>query len=195
MKRLAKSPFILLIIGAIVSSCAAPVTVVQRAMEERSAADITKDNEIVIDVNQLMAKYETISVSTEIYEQRLVVYGLLDDKATNDGFRKDTEAVEGIKQLHWHVLLMTEEEQKAKEDEMLGFSGGLKVKALIEKDWLDTEGINSLNYRVAVGALGEAYVLGRAFTAAERDKALAVVRNTSGVTNVVDYVEVRPKEG
>ncbi len=51
-------------------------------MEERSAADITKDNEIVIDVNQLMAKYETISVSTEIYEQRLVVYGLLDDKAT-----------------------------------------------------------------------------------------------------------------
>jgi hypothetical protein len=48
---------------------------------------------------------------------------------------------------------------------------------------------------VAVGALGEAYVLGRAFTAAERDKALAVVRNTSGVTNVVDYVEVRPKEG
>jgi hyperosmotically inducible protein len=185
----------LLIIGAIVSSCAAPVTVVQRAMEERSAADITKDNEIVIDVNQLMAKYETISVSTEIYEQRLVVYGLLDDKATYDGFRKDTEAVEGIKQLHWHVLLMTEEEQKAKEDEMLGFSGGLKVKALIEKDWLDTEGINSLNYRVAVGALGEAYVLGRAFTAAERDKALAVVRNTSGVTNVVDYVEVRPKEG
>jgi hypothetical protein len=48
---------------------------------------------------------------------------------------------------------------------------------------------------VTVGALGEAYVLGRAFTAAERDKALAVVRNTSGVTNVVDYVEVRPKEG
>ena len=70
-------------------------------MEERSAADITKDNEIVIDVNQLMAKYETISVSTEIYEQWLVVYGLLDDKATYDGFRKDTEAVEGIKQLHW----------------------------------------------------------------------------------------------
>ena len=47
----------------------------------------------------------------------------------------------------------------------------------------------------AVGPLGEAYVLGRAFIAAERDKALAVVRNTSGVTNVVDYVEVRPKEG
>jgi hyperosmotically inducible protein len=194
MKRFANSPFILLVIGAILSSCAAPVTIVQRAMEERSAADITKDNEIVIDVNQLMAKYETISVSTEIYEQRLVVYGLLDDKATYDGFRKDTEAVEGIKQLHWHVLLMTEAEQKAKEDEMLGFSGGLKVKAVIEKDWLDTEGLNSLNYRVAVGALGEAYVLGRAFTAAERDKALAVVRNTSGVTNVVDYVEVRAKE-
>ena len=195
MKRFARSPLILLIIGAIISSCATPVTVVQRALEERSVEDIKKDNEIVIDVNQLMAKYETASVSTEIYEQRLVVYGLLDDKAKHDGFRKDTQAIEGIKQLHWHVLLMTEEEQKAKEDEMLGFSGGLKVKAVIEKDWLDTEGVNSLNYRVAVGPLGESYVLGRAFAAAERDKALAVVRNASGVTNVVDYVEVRAKAG
>jgi hyperosmotically inducible protein len=194
MKPVALSCLFLLIAGAIVSSCASPLKIGQRALEERSFGDIAKDNEIVVDVNTVMAKYETASVSTEIYEQRLVVYGLLDEKATFDDFRKDTQAVEDIKQLHWHVLFMTEEEQKAKEDEMLGFSGGLKVKAAVEKVWLETEGINSLNYRVAVGALGDAYVLGRAFTAAERDQALAAVRGVEGVRNVVDYVEVRPKE-
>jgi hyperosmotically inducible protein len=193
MKLLVKPSLVVLIAGAIVSSCVSPVTIGQRALEERSIEDIAKDNEIVIDVNELMAKYETVSVSTEIYEQRLVVYGLLDDEATLDNFRKDTEAIEGIKQLYWHVLFMTEEEQKAKEGEMLGFSGGLEVKANVEKGWLETEGIDSLNYRVAVGALGDAYVLGRAFTAGERDKALTVVRNVEGVTKVVDYVEVRPK--
>ncbi len=195
MIGLQRNLFVVLIIGAMLAGCASPVTVAQRALEERSTEDITKDNEIVVDVNQLMAKYETVSVSTEIYEQRLVIYGLLSDKATYDGFRRDSEAVPGVRQLHWHVVFMTEEEQKAKENEMLGFTGGLEVKAGIEKGWLDTEGINSLNYRVAVGPLGEAYVLGRAFTAAERDKALGVVRGTSGVTKVVDYVEVRPKEG
>ncbi len=195
MTGLQRPLFVVLIIGAMVAACASPVTVAQRALEERSAADIKKDNEIVIDVNQLMAKYETISVSTEIYEQRLIIYGLLDDKATYDAFRRDSEAIPGVAQLYWHVVFMTKEEQKAREGEMLGFSGGLQVKAVIEKGWLDTEGINSLNYRVAVGPLGEAYVLGRAFAAAERDKALGVVRSTSGVTNVVDYVQVRPKEG
>jgi hyperosmotically inducible protein len=194
MKLLVKSSLLLLIVGAISSSCVSPVTIGQRALEERSVEDIAKDNEIVVDVNALMAKYETVSVSTEIYEQRIVVYGLLDDEAVLDNFRKDTEAIEGIKQLNWHVLFMTEEEQTAKEDEMLGFAGGLEVKVKAEKDWLETEGISSLNYRVAVGALGDAYVLGRAFTAGERDKSLTVVRNVEGVTKVVDYVEVRPKE-
>jgi osmotically-inducible protein OsmY len=170
------------------------VTIGQRALEDRSTEDIAKDNEIVANVNGLMAKYETVSVSTEIYEQRLVVYGLLNAKATLESFRKDTQAVEGIKQLYWHVLYMSDEEQAAKEGEMLGFSGGLEVKARVEEKWLETEGINSLNYRVAVGPLGEAYVLGRAFTASEQEQALAAVRSVDGVVNVVNYVEVRAKE-
>ena len=193
MKSLLQSSVLLLVISAFVSSCVSPVTIGQRALEDRSIEDIAKDNEIVANVNGLMAKYETASVSTEIYEQRLVVYGLLNDKPTHDNFRKDTQAVEGINQLYWHVLYMSDEEQAAKESEMLGFSGGLEVKARVEEKWLETEGINSLNYRVAIGPLGEAYVLGRAFTGAEQDQALAAVRNVDGVTNVVDYVEVRPK--
>ena len=193
MKPLVKSSLLLLFAGAIVTSCVSPVTIGQRALEDRSVEDIAKDNEIVVDVNGLMAKYETASVSTEIYEQRLVVYGLLDDKATFDNFRKDTQAVEGIN-IPLACVVYDRGGTEGQGGRNARFLRRPRSEATVEKVWLETEGINSLNYRVAVGALGDAYVLGRAFTAAERDQALAAVRGVEGVTNVVDYVEVRPKE-
>lgn len=64
----------------------APVTLIDRALEDRSTSDIAKDNEIVIKVNAVMAKVESIKASTEIYEQRLLVTGLFDDKPTYDKF-------------------------------------------------------------------------------------------------------------
>jgi len=179
----------------VLSSCTPPpVTLVQRAAETRSSEDIAKDNEIVIDVNKLMAKYETISVSTAIYEQRLVVYGLLDDQSIVDGLRKDLGSVEGIKALYWHVEYMSEEEQEAKKDELLGFAGATEAQVEIESSWLETEGVSSLNYRAAIDPLGNAYILGRAFTAEEEALVLVDARKADGIKNVVDYVEVRAKE-
>ena len=58
----------------------APATLIERAVEARSAADIAEDNRIVVVVNAVMAEYGTIKASTEIYEQRLLVTGLFDDK-------------------------------------------------------------------------------------------------------------------
>jgi hyperosmotically inducible protein len=173
-----------------VGACS-PITIAQRALEDRSVSDIREDNRIVIAVNKLMAKYETISVSTEIYEQRLVIYGVLAEPADYNGLRNDVGKISGIKRLYWHVTQMSEAEQEAKEDQMLGFAGGLKVKALIEKDWLAADGVESLNLRVAVDPFATAYVLGLAKSAGEKSRALAVVRNAEGVRRVTDYVSVR----
>lgn len=168
-----------------------PITVVQRAVEDRSAADIAEDNRIVVAVNKLMAKYETISVSTEIYEQRLLIYGILADPADYSGLRNDVGKIDGIAKLYWHVTQMSEAEQEAREDDMLGFAEGVKVKTVIEKDWLATDGVESLNFRVAVDPFGTAYVVGRAKSQAEHDRAIAVVRNVEGVRRVTDYSEIR----
>lgn len=168
-----------------------PITVVQRAVEDRSAADIAEDNRIVVAVNKLMAKYETVSVSTEIYEQRLLIYGILADPADYSGLRNDVGKIDGIAELYWHVTRMSEAEQDAREDEMLGFAAGLKVKAVIEKDWLAADGVESLNFRVAVDPFGTAYIVGRAKSRPEQDRAVAVVRNVEGVRRVTDYSEIR----
>ncbi|MGH6976747.1 MAG: BON domain-containing protein, partial [Stellaceae bacterium] len=91
----------------------APVTLINRALEDRSTADIAKDNEIVIKVNALMAEDKTIKASTEIYEQRLLVTGLFDDRPTYEKFQKGVRGVAGVKQLYWHVVYMSDADQKA----------------------------------------------------------------------------------
>ncbi|MEQ8603428.1 MAG: BON domain-containing protein [Marivibrio sp.] len=180
----------LLLLAGGLAACS-PVTVAQRALEDRSVADIREDNRIVVAVNKLMAKYETVSVSTEIYEQHLLIYGILETESAYEGFRNDVGKIEGIERLYWHVEQMSEAEREAREDEMLGFAQGLKVKALIEKDWLQAEGVESLNFRVAVDPFAAAYILGRAKSQMEMERAIAVVRNTEGVRRVRNYAAVR----
>lgn len=63
-----------------------PKTLFDRAIEARSTSDIVKDNKIIIAVNAIMAKLGTIKASTEIYEQRLLITGLFDDKKLYDDF-------------------------------------------------------------------------------------------------------------
>jgi len=177
--------------AALAVSACSPVGLVQRAVEDRSLNNIAEDNRIVIAVNKLMAKYETATVSTEIYEQHLLVYGLMKDKALYDGFVSELANVKGVKKLYNHVLHMTEAQQEAQEDTMIGFAEGIKVKAKIEVAWLDEPGLESLNFRAAVDPMGVAYVLGRAKTSGEQDRAIAVVRNIEGVKRVKNYSFVR----
>ncbi|HET9149650.1 MAG TPA: hypothetical protein VFO61_04130, partial [Alphaproteobacteria bacterium] len=75
----------------------APKTLIDRAIEARSLADIKRDNEIVLKVNQAMADLGTIRASTEIYEQRLLITGLFDDKDLYDQFEKAVRAIKGVK--------------------------------------------------------------------------------------------------
>ncbi|MEQ8442761.1 MAG: BON domain-containing protein [Alphaproteobacteria bacterium] len=171
---------------AILAGCS-PVSVVQRAIEDRSVEDIAEDNRIVVQVNRLMAKYETISVSTEIYEQRLLVYGIMEDATSFQGFEAETRNIAGVRNLYFHVQNLTPAQQAARDDEIIGFAQGLRIKAGIEAAWLDAPGVESLNFRVGVDPFATAYVLGRAATAAEQDRAVAVVRNTERVRRVVNY--------
>jgi hyperosmotically inducible protein len=77
----------------------APKTLLDRAMEAQSTIDIANDNAIVVEVNAIMAEVESIKASTEIYEQRLLITGLFDDKAVYDDFEKKVRAVPGVKKL------------------------------------------------------------------------------------------------
>lgn len=177
-------------LGGILS---APKTMFDRAIEARSASDIAKDNEIVLKVNKVMADVESAKASTEIYEQRLLVTGLFDDKPTYDKFEKGVRAVRGVRQLYWHVSYMSQDDQKKNQANMVGWAAGLELATKAKARLIGTKDVADVNYRVTGDAFGNLYLLGLARSDNEKKLALARIKAGDGVKKVVDYVVVRPK--
>ena len=102
-----------------------PKTLIDRAIEARKTADIYEDNKIVLAVNGIMADLGTIKASTEIYEQRLLITGMFDDKKLYDKFRSEVKKISNIKRLYWHVTYMSEANQKKNEKKLMNWSDTL----------------------------------------------------------------------
>ncbi|MCR6632126.1 MAG: BON domain-containing protein [Magnetospirillum sp.] len=168
----------------------APKTLIDRAIEARSAADITKDNEIVVKVNTIMADLGTIKASTEIYEQRLLVTGVFDDKALMDRFETQVRAIKGVKTLYWHVAYVPEGDPRRKQ--LLDWGDATVMATKAQARLVGAGGVADVNFRTTSDAFGMVYLLGRARSSAEAKKALARARDGNGVKRVVNYVEIRP---
>ena len=168
----------------------APKTLIDRAIEARSAGDIAKDNEIVVKVNAIMGKMGTIKASTEIYEQRLLVTGIFDDKALYDRFEREVRAVKGVKTLYWHVSYLAKDDPKRKA--LLDWTDVTLISTKAQARLVGTGGVADVNFRTTADAFGTVYLMGRARSKEESRKALSRARDGDGVKKVVSYVEVRP---
>lgn len=168
----------------------APKTLIDRAIEARSAGDIAKDNEIVVKVNAIMGKLGTIKASTEIYEQRLLITGIFDDKAVYDKFEREVRQVAGVKKLYWHVTYLAENDPKRKT--LLDWGDVTVMAAKAQGRLVGTAGVADVNFRTTADSYGTVYLIGRARSGEEAKKALARAKDGTGVKKVVDYVVVRP---
>jgi osmotically-inducible protein OsmY len=172
----------------------APKTLIDRAIEARSLADIKRDNEIVLKVNQAMADIGSVRASTEIYEQRLLVTGIFDDKDTYDKFTRAVKAIKGVKRLYWQVAYLSsaDQEVRRKAGTMLDWADALAMETKAKGRLIGTAGVADVNFHIAGDAFGTLYLLGRARSKEEADKAIACTKDGDGVKKVVSYVEVRP---
>jgi len=168
----------------------APKTLIDRAIEARSASDIAKDNLIVAKVNGYMGKNTTIQASTEIYEQRLLITGLFDDKATYDQFQKDVRSVEGVRKLYWQVTYLAKDDARRKALPSWADTVEMGVKA--QARLIGTKGVADVNFRTTVDSYGNLYVIGRARSQEEANKAIARLKEGEGIKKVVNYIDVRP---
>jgi len=168
----------------------APKTLIDRAIEARSASDIAKDNVIVAKVNGYMGKHKTISTSTEIYEQRLLITGLFDDKATYDQFQKDVRSVEGVRKLYWHVTYLAKDDPKRKA--LPSWADTVETGVKAQGRLIGTRGVADVNFRTTVDSYGTLYVIGRARSQDEANKAVARLKEGEGIKKVVNYIDIRP---
>lgn len=172
----------------------APKTLIDRAIEARSMGDIAKDNEIVLKVNKVMADVGSIKASTEIYEQRLLITGFFDDKATYDKFEKGVRAVPEVKKLYWHVVYVPKAdlEAKKKSGELADWTDVLGMETKAKARLIGTKGVADVNFRVTGDPTRTLYLIGRARSQEEMTKAVARLKEGEGVKRVVSYVDVRP---
>ena len=172
----------------------APKTLFDRAIEARSSKDIYEDNKIVAKVNGIMVDLGTIRASTEIYEQRLLITGLFNDSKLYDKFYAAVKKVKGIKKLYWHVRYMPklEQENREKKKELLQWDDTLALDVKVGVSLVSTRGVADVNFRVAVDAFSNVYLMGRARSKPEMRKALKVSRETKGVKRLINYAIVRP---
>ncbi|WP_341915809.1 BON domain-containing protein [Ferrovibrio terrae] len=169
----------------------APKTLIDRAIEARKAGDIAKDNEIVLKVNKVMADVKSIKASTEIYEQRLLITGLFDNKADYDLFEKGVRSIAGMKKLYWHAVYLSAADQEKRKAELMNWADVTVLESKGKARLIGTRGVADVNFRLCADAFGTIYLLGRARSKDEMDKALARARDGEGVRKVVNYVEVR----
>lgn len=168
----------------------APKTLIDRAIEARSAGDIAKDNEIVLKVNGIMADLGTIKASTEIYEQRLLITGVFDDKTLYDRFEREVRAIKGVKALYWHVAYVAKDDPRRKQ--MLDWGDATVMGTKAQARLVGTGGVADVNFRTTADAFSTVYLLGRARSGEEARKAKARAHDGHGVKKVVNYVDVRP---
>ena len=169
-----------------------PKTLIERAIEARSSSDIITDNKIIIKINAIMVDLGTIKASTEIYEQRLLVTGLFDDEELYKEFRDRVEQVRDVRELFWHVRYMSEEDQEANEAEMLDWTDAVELDAQVGFSLIKTASIADVNLRVGVDASANVFILGRARSDEELQKAFEVSSETEGVGDIINYIEIRP---
>ena len=87
---------------------------------------------------------------------------------------------------------MSEKEQKVREEEILDWVDTMKLDVRVGISLIETAGIADVNLRVAVDAFSNVYLIGRARSEREFEKAVRVSAETEGVGVIVNYIEVRP---
>lgn len=167
---------------------------IEAVVEDRSAEDIAKDTEIkakiTVEVIDEMGT-DVISISADVYEQDVMLTGVVETGAQRSQAEELTRTVAGVKKLYNEIMVKSalEEEQGAVE----GFIDDTVIETKINAQFLDAKGVNVTNfiYR-SVG--GHVFLFGRALSSGEKSKATEIARDIENVHSVKNLAKVKPLE-
>lgn len=166
---------------------------VEAAVEDRSSADIAKDLELKAKITaDVIDKMGTVaaSLSADVYEQDVMLTGIVDTDALKAQAGSLTKKVTGVKAVYNEIRVVkpVNKEKGAVE----GFVDDTVIESKINALLLDASGVSVTNYRWR-SVHGHVYLFGRALGDAELKKAIGVVKGIKGVQSVISRVKVRPK--
>ena len=166
---------------------------VEAAVEDRSASDIATDTtikaKITADVIDKMGT-DVISISADVYEQNVMLTGIVEDEAQKTQAGDLTKAIEDVKTVYNEILVIKDVDRKKGTAE--SFVDDTVIENKINALLLDAKGVNVTNFRWR-SLDGHVFLFGRALSEDELDKAIAVVKDIKDVVSVKSQVMVRPK--
>ncbi|MBL6929707.1 MAG: BON domain-containing protein [Rhodospirillales bacterium] len=167
---------------------------VEAAAEDRSATDIAKDasikGSIAASVIDEMGS-DVISISSDVYEQDVMLTGIVEKAEQKEQAGKLTKAVENVKKVYNEILVVKDVDRKKGTAE--GFVDDSVIESKINALLLDASGVNVTNFRWR-SVDGHVFLFGRSLSDEELKKAVAVVKDIKNVIDVTNRVKVKPKD-
>jgi len=133
---------------------------------------------------------EVISINADVYEQDVMLTGAVEQDELKAKAGKLAAGVEGVKKVINELLVIKPVEKKKGAVE--GFVDDTVIDTKINGLLLDATGVNVTNFRWR-SVQGHVFLFGRALSADEQKKAIAIVKGIKGVLSVTDRSKVRPK--
>lgn len=166
---------------------------VEHAAEDRTSKDAAKDVEIKAKIaKEVVDKMgsEVIAITSDVYEQNVMLTGIVEKPEQKEQAGKLAQSVEGVKKVYneLRVVPKVEREKGAVE----GFVDDTVIETKIDGLLLDASGVNSRNFRWR-SVHGHVYLFGRALSQPELSKVETVVTDIKGIRSIVSHVEIRPK--
>jgi hyperosmotically inducible periplasmic protein len=185
------------------SGCTTVLTnTVQKALEVRSTEDQVTDSKIhtaILDSLSDKDKGLLLDVNVDVWEQRVLLTGTLDNQALISEVGKLAKKDSRIKILHNEIKkVSTEEKEALRKQKDEGGDSKSGVGQFVNDFWIETKiktqlltdsKVHSVNYFYR-SVLNDIYVIGEATSSQEKTLVLSIIKATEGVKSVQEYIEV-----
>ncbi len=167
---------------------------VEAAVEDRSSEDIAKDLELKAQITTKIIDElgsDVFSLNTDVYEQDVMLTGAVENSAVKAKAGALAKSVKGVKKLYNEVIIIKgiDQDKGAAEN----FIDDSVIEGKINALLLDAKGVNVTNFRWRA-VNGKIFLFGRAFTKAESNKAVAIVKDIKNVISVKSRVKIVEKK-
>jgi len=189
------------------TSCQQVVTeTAKKAFEDRTTQDQVTDTKIGAGILSSFSdkdKNLLLDVNADVWEQRVMLTGTLDDPKKKDEVVQLVQADQRVRKVYDEIHVVTKAEQaqrreavKNKDDSKKEGGAGQAVndfwiETKISAQLISTRGVTSVDYRWR-SVRNVVYLIGRARSQEELNTVLSVIRNTEGVKQVKHFVEIKP---
>ena len=170
----------------LLAACTPIVNTVEGIVDDRSAGQVLDDNVIHTKIAANLANQSGrlfLDVDTVVFQSRVMLTGAVKERGDFDTAAQVANSIGG-------VLEVINEIQVTDEGGFAATASDLTIETKLKVKLVGADAIRESNYRwKAVN--GVVYLLGIAQDQAERDRVIALVKDTVGVRRITDHTRLR----